>query len=245
VILLQSLYRVSNGLRKIAAGLRPFSESVWPGVRNDLFVAHQSIYEFFSLHVGSRSVLDAGCGTGYGSFRLASAGATSVLGVDIDPRNIRFARRRYILPNLAFDVADIEHLDAGDALFDVVVSSNVIEHLGDPFAFLTCLRRLLRPRGFALLAVPPIHTSHDAEAHAQIRYHRSNLSVSEWADLMQRAGFVLSGYSHRMRGSVLPDLTSHLPSRLSVEDFTFATTTPEALCSEATITAVFHLRPTD
>ncbi len=31
----QTLHRALNGIRKVAAGLRPFSESVWPGVRND------------------------------------------------------------------------------------------------------------------------------------------------------------------------------------------------------------------
>lgn len=42
-VLAQSIVRTINGLRKVAAGLKPFSESVWPGVRNDLFVANQSI----------------------------------------------------------------------------------------------------------------------------------------------------------------------------------------------------------
>jgi hypothetical protein len=55
-----SLLRVMNGVRKVAAGLRPFNESVWPGVRNDLFVAHQSIYHFASQYVVDRSLLDAG-----------------------------------------------------------------------------------------------------------------------------------------------------------------------------------------
>src|SRR6266566_3430102 len=77
------LHRALNGIRKVAAGLRPFSESVWPGVRNDLFVAHESIYRFFANDVRNRDVLDAGCGTGYGSHILARSGAKSVVGVDL------------------------------------------------------------------------------------------------------------------------------------------------------------------
>jgi len=108
----QTFLRALNGIRKVAAGLRPFSESVWPGVRNDLFVAHESIYRFFASDVGNLDILDAGCGTGYGSHLLAEAGAESVIGVDLDRRNIAFARKRYSAPNLSFAVADIEELDS-------------------------------------------------------------------------------------------------------------------------------------
>ncbi len=50
--------RILNGLRKVTAGLRPFGESVWPGVRNDLFVAHESIYRFASPYARGANVLE-------------------------------------------------------------------------------------------------------------------------------------------------------------------------------------------
>src|SRR5947208_2883717 len=82
------IQRFRNGVAKVAAGLTPFGESVWPGVRNDLFLAHESIYRFFTMHASGKRVLDAGCGAGYGSYALAQAGALSVQGVDRDHRNI-------------------------------------------------------------------------------------------------------------------------------------------------------------
>ena len=89
------LARAINPIRKVAAGLRPFSESVWPGVRNDLFVAHESIYRYFGERVRGLEVLDAGCGTGYGSRILAESGARHVVGIDLDRHDIRYARRHY------------------------------------------------------------------------------------------------------------------------------------------------------
>src|SRR3954468_15894608 len=87
--------RAANGVRRIAAGLPPSEEAVWPGVRNDLFVAHESVYQFASsLAVGLR-VLDAACGTGYGSALLASSGAKSVIGIDAHPRRIRYASAHF------------------------------------------------------------------------------------------------------------------------------------------------------
>jgi len=56
--------RFLNGMRKVASGLRPFNESVWPGVRNDLFVAHESLYQLAAPYAAGARVLDAGCGTG-------------------------------------------------------------------------------------------------------------------------------------------------------------------------------------
>lgn len=235
----QSIHRALNGIRKVAAGLRPFSESVWPGVRNDLFVAHESIYRFFAGYARGCDVLDAGCGTGYGTHILANSGAKSVIGVDLDRRNIAFARKRYSAPNLRFAVADIEMLDFPNGSFDVVVASNSVEHLDHPQAFLQRLRRVLRTEGRALIAVPPIYTRLDAEVHAGIHYHRSNLSVSEWAALIGDAGFTASGFTHTTNDAAEVDFASHLPSRLSPEDFRFTPTTIDGLLSQISITAVF------
>lgn len=238
----QSLYRAINGIRKIAAGLRPFSESVWPGVRNDLFVAHESIYRFSSQFVRDRDVLDAGCGTGYGSFILANSGARSVRGVDLDRRNVTFAKKHYAAPNLQFGIADIERLTFHDASFDVILASNVAEHLHNTKAFLEKTRKLLRPGGKAIIAVPPIYTSADADVHAGIHYHRTNLQVSEWLILFRNTGFAVSGYLHRVRQGVAVDFKSHLPSRLSPEDFVFTPATVEGLLTQPSITALFVVK---
>ena len=120
-----SIYRLFNGIRKVAAGLRPFSESVWPGVRNDLFVAHESIYAFSAQFAVGEAVLDAGCGTGYGSHLLAQNGARSVLGIDLDKHSIAFAQRRYTVPNLRFSVAELENLAFPKHSFGFVIASNL------------------------------------------------------------------------------------------------------------------------
>jgi len=90
-----------------------------------------------------------------------------------------------------------------------------------------------------LIAVPPIYTDSDAEVHAGIHYHRSNLSVAEWAARIRDAGFTTSGFLHTVRGAAEVDFASHLPSRLSPEDFLFTATTMDGLESRVSITAVF------
>ena len=100
----------------------PVRESVWPGVRNDLFVAHASIYRRDT----------EGSGADAEGVRARSIVSGAPLGIDIDARSIRYARRHYECDGLDFRTADIENLDFPARSFDVIVSSNALEHLESP-----------------------------------------------------------------------------------------------------------------
>jgi ubiquinone/menaquinone biosynthesis C-methylase UbiE len=236
------LQRASNGIRKVASGLRPFGESVWPGVRNDLFVAHESIYQFFSNFAKGKRLLDGGCGTGYGAFHLAKSGALSVTAIDADRLSIRYARKHSVADNLTFDVGDLEELPYQQASFDLVVTSNALEHLRNPSRFLQGLCRVLTSDGKAIIAVPPILNDQDVSVHARIHYHRSNLTIDQWLHVFRAANFDPQCYAHRVRKGILPQFESPHPSMLSVDDFEFTVTTRDGLYSVPAITAVFVLQ---
>lgn len=227
------LRRRINGVRKVFAGLRPFSESVWPGVRNDLFVAHESIYGFAARFCEGRRVLDAGCGTGYGSQILAQQGAASVLGVDIDRANLRYARRHHQDPRITYMRGDLENLGETGPV-DLVVASNSLEHLDHPERFFRSVRAAQ-----AVIAVPPVRNEYELAMHAGIRYHRAPLSVDAWIDLFRAAGYSLRFFLHQ--AATEPDFTSPFPSRLRPSDFSFPETNDEGLMTRPTITAIFVL----
>ncbi len=232
--------RILNGLRKVTAGLRPFGESVWPGVRNDLFVAHESIYHFASPYARGANVLDAGCGTGYGSRILAEAGASHVLGVDIDPLSIAFARRRFATATLEFEKADCQHLTFPPAHFDLVFASNVLEHLERPARFVSAAFETLRPGGKALFAVPPITSIATAALHHDIHYHRSNLTVAAWHALLTAHAWTVTAFTHTFVGhGTHVDFASPFPSAVSPSAFSFTQVSAEQLQNMPTITAVF------
>ena len=232
--------RILNGLRKVAAGLRPFGESVWPGVRNDLFVAHESIYRFATQYAAGASVLDAGCGTGYGSRILADSGAVHVLGLDIDPLSVAFARRRYASTTLCFERADCQALEVSPARFDLIFASNVLEHLSQPELFLATAFEALRPGGHALLAVPPITSAETAALHHEIHYHRSNLTVPAWHTLLTSHAWSVAVFAHTFAGSgPHPDFASPFPSVLSPNAFAFTPCLVQHLQNAPAITAVF------
>lgn len=235
------LRRLVNGVRKVAAGLRPFGESVWPGVPNDLFVAHRSIYAFFARHCAGHVVLDAGCGTGYGSFDLARSGARSVLGIDVDPLSVRYARRHFAAPNLRFEVRDCEALPHTGPPFEVVVTSNMLEHLRDPLAFLAAVRARLTAEGILIVAVPPILGTEDLRVHEHIHYHRSNHPVDGWLGIFAGDGWHAELFRHDYTGPGHLDFGARVPSSADARDFTFAPTSREDLYAHAPITALFVL----
>jgi 2-polyprenyl-3-methyl-5-hydroxy-6-metoxy-1,4-benzoquinol methylase len=107
-------------------------------------------------HVGksSLSILDYGCGTGdHVTYPLACQGHR-VLGVDFHEASIREASRRYRLPNLSFQLAEIDALVKEGRQFDLVVCSEVLEHLHEPLRFLDAVHHLL-PAGGGLIITTP------------------------------------------------------------------------------------------
>jgi 2-polyprenyl-3-methyl-5-hydroxy-6-metoxy-1,4-benzoquinol methylase len=100
-------------------------------------------------------VLNAGCGSGELSLRLAAAGHT-VVGIDPEPRYVELARRNAAAQPGAdchFEVASIENYRGG-AEFDCAVSTDVLEHIEDDRTAFDRLVRLVRPGGLVLITVP-------------------------------------------------------------------------------------------
>jgi 2-polyprenyl-3-methyl-5-hydroxy-6-metoxy-1,4-benzoquinol methylase len=99
-------------------------------------------------------ILDLGCGRGWLAPLLSAFG--SVTGVDFSPEGIAMARREYG-PHAEFLPADPADATLGlppERRFDVVVSSEVIEHVEDQGRYVDLVLRLLKPGGWLLLTTP-------------------------------------------------------------------------------------------
>lgn len=112
-------------------------------------------HRFFVERIrAGEKVLDIGCGNDSVAFSMAEAGAI-VTGIDINEPLIQSARRRYERANLIFIAGDVTTaLPSG--CFDVVVLSNVLEHIDDRQQFLMTICEKTRPKRF-LIRVPMIN----------------------------------------------------------------------------------------
>jgi 2-polyprenyl-3-methyl-5-hydroxy-6-metoxy-1,4-benzoquinol methylase len=100
-----------------------------------------------------KSVLDVGCGEGFGTQTLAEV-AREVVGVDYSADAVAFCRSRWSKPNLRFEVVDFTRPGAFEERFDVVLCSQVLEHIADEPPFLAGLRARLADGGTLMLTTP-------------------------------------------------------------------------------------------
>ncbi len=129
-------------------------ERVIPGqVDTDLLNEHMARYAFAARLSRRKQVLDAGCGSGYGSAELAKT-AAGVLGIDCSAEAIAFARAEYPAPNLRFEQADCGALPVADGSIDLVTAFEVIEHLEDWRGLLLEARRALSAAGQFIVSTP-------------------------------------------------------------------------------------------
>ena len=107
----------------------------------------------FAGDVSGKNVLDAGCGTGYLSRKLADEGA-SVTGVDISPRMIEIARKQLQNdhPEINFIIDSCSILqNIPDGNFDLIISNYVLMDLPDVKETLLSFHRVLKVNGFVVL----------------------------------------------------------------------------------------------
>jgi SAM-dependent methyltransferase len=169
---------------------------------------------------GSRpTVLDAGCGEGYGLAMLIAAGAGRVIGADLDAATVAHATRTYAAadPRIEVVAAELMSLPLADDEVDLTVSFQVIEHLHDIPGYLRSLRRVTRPGGEVLIATPnrltftpgsdtpvnPFHTREFTAAELDAELTAAGLSVTRVVGV--RHGPRLTA-AERHLGAPLPDL---------------------------------------
>jgi SAM-dependent methyltransferase len=134
--------------------VREYYEELWRRLPRELDPPDWVIRRRFLLQEVRRGdrALDLGCGAGQFTALLAEAGAQPI-GVDVAEAALTRARNQH--PELDLRLVSIDGpLPFEDNWFDVVWSSEVIEHVADTARWLSEIRRVLVPGGRLLLTTP-------------------------------------------------------------------------------------------
>jgi ubiquinone/menaquinone biosynthesis C-methylase UbiE len=118
------------------------ADAIWP--------QEAPLFDRYGLSAGAR-ILDAGCGTGEISLRLARRfPEASVLGVDIVDAHLDLARSRtaQLGLRLSFEHQSVYELAAADRTFDLAVCRHVLQAIPQAERVLAELARVTRRGGF-------------------------------------------------------------------------------------------------
>jgi SAM-dependent methyltransferase len=148
------------------------------GLESEIVLEHLQRYLAAQDIVADKKILDVASGAGYGTAILAGKSAY-VCGLDIDREAVEFARGKYKAANLRYLQGSIVDLPFADESFDVVVSFETIEHVGEDLhgKFMDEVARVLKPDGFLIISTPDKHiyselTNYNNEFHLKEYYRQ-------------------------------------------------------------------------
>jgi len=160
LIIRETLYRQRNRNRQswvewqkydtYAAACAAVSHSSAIAYYRPLNIARIKTFTTMIADLGKNlTVLDVGCGDGLLSEPIAKMGNT-VASIDLTTI-VKVAQKRHVSWVLA---GDAEKLSFADSVFDVVLASEVVEHLWNPDSFLAEAYRVLKPKGYLIVEAP-------------------------------------------------------------------------------------------
>lgn len=101
-----------------------------------------------------KTVIDIGCGDG-GLFNIVKKDA-QYTGVDISPTQLKAFKELVSTaknkPTLI--KADVEKIPIKDNKFDVAIACDILEHVLDPIAVMSEVRRIVKKNGYIIIGIP-------------------------------------------------------------------------------------------
>lgn len=120
------------------------SEASYWGVR-------ESLKKILKKDANSSKILEIGCGLGYLTYSLNKSGYNAI-GLDISKEALSKAIQNYGSYFICADLYEYSNLHINE--YDVVIFTEVIEHLNDINSFMSSLIKLLKPDGKIILTTP-------------------------------------------------------------------------------------------
>ncbi|MEK3675532.1 class I SAM-dependent methyltransferase [Paenibacillus sp. FSL R10-2771] len=148
---------------------------------------HVHRYKAITSGLKNLKVLDAGCGTGYGSLFMSQY-AKEVIGIDISQETITWCEEHYSdQKNLKFLQASLENLPFSDSEFDCIVIFEVIEHVDAQIQnmFLKEAKRILKPDGILIMSTPNRSIYTDKSGYTN-PYHIAEFYINDFKEYLNQ-----------------------------------------------------------
>ena len=147
--------------------------------KSDLKTEAEHLHRYLSISnmVEGKSVVDLGCGHGYGSQILINY--ESYIGIDIDDEVIQRNSSHLSSSSARFLTESADELSIPSQSIDVVVCFEMIEHVQDPKKVLSEAKRVLKPNGI-LISSTPDKSNYNVSRLVPNEFHLKELEKTEY-----------------------------------------------------------------
>ena len=152
------------------------------------FVGRRKLFRSIVENIGlapAAAILDIGTSTGTNLRMLREAGFVNVRGLDLHEEAIRWCADKGLGQ---VDKGDICNIPSDNNVYDLVLATDIIEHVDDDITALREIARVLKPGGHAIVTVPAFQALwglQDTVSHHKRRYRKQGL-----VNKLCQAGFV-------------------------------------------------------
>lgn len=155
-------------------------------------------HKFFTDHIDSTdTILDIGCGNGANAYDVASK-AKEVVGIDIEEKYIRDAKKKHAKSNITYIVGDAT-VYPFEKKFDKVILSNVLEHIEHRVEFLKKIHPLTDRILFRVPLITrdwlPVYKKEQGVEYRLDLTHFTEYTVEQAKDELSQSGWKYSEFS--------------------------------------------------
>lgn len=172
------------------------------GIRRD----HVARYEWAAQQIGNQTVIDVGCGIGYGSKILAESGAI-VVALDAFGPAIDYAREHYSHPSVLHRCERVQDMALDGEQYGAAVCFEMLEHVPDVDALVTLIK-LRRVATTLYASVPnddeipfgrgfPFHHRHYTRQQFEALLNSAGWTIRFWYGQIDHAAEVTQGAAGR------------------------------------------------
>lgn len=156
-------------------------------------------FKHLGLNQENQSILEIGCGSGYGAELLRSLEPKKYVGVDLMPEQIELAQKRN-LPNCEFIVRDAAELrEFDDESWDTVVIFGVLHHIPAWRSVMDEIFRLIKSGGKLFIEEPSFDVLRFWDR--MFRWgHPDTFYLSEFEEYVESIGFTIERKSRLIVG---------------------------------------------
>jgi 2-polyprenyl-3-methyl-5-hydroxy-6-metoxy-1,4-benzoquinol methylase len=146
-----------------------------------------------------RKILEGGCGYGIVSMTLAERGFKNLTLLDLDKERIATidkGKTEYgVLKDIKTKVGSLTELPYENSSFEVVMSSEVIEHITDDKKAFNELSRVLKPEGTLIVTTPEYSESNKLD-YKQYGHKKPGYTVEEFEGMAKENGLAITKVIH-------------------------------------------------